>query len=164
MLLDRWYPLYALISSNNLCPYWAGTHTHFTIIFIFNVNILVSYILEYFSISQEMVSFIATTEKSPKRGKSTPSFWTEVYVKWYLWKLWVIIDTTYPTCKLGWLVTITFTVWIIQLYLMVHMPLHLSEPMGSTCVFHFWPKSPQPDIQRDLFWGIYSGKCIILTW
>ena len=27
MLIDRWSALYALISSNNLCPYWAGTHT-----------------------------------------------------------------------------------------------------------------------------------------
>ena len=31
-----------------------------------------------------MASFIATTEKSPKGGKSTPSFWTEVYVKGYV--------------------------------------------------------------------------------
>ena len=36
--------------------------------------------------------------KVPKRGKSTPTFRTEVYAKDYPWRIWVLIDTPHPTC------------------------------------------------------------------
>ena len=88
-----------MVSTGLHCMHWHHTiinaltgqeHTRIKIVFLVNVDIY-WYLIMFSSICLEMASFIATTEKSPERSKSTPSFWS--LCKRIPWRRCALIDT-----------------------------------------------------------------------